>query len=340
MNLLAPFGVAYGAAMQFRSWLYDRGLLSQYSLGRKTICVGNLTVGGTGKTPVTRHIAEIFANAGLRPCILTRGYGRREPSRRVVVSGPDGIIENSDISGDEPLELARELKEKAIIIADPDRVAAARFAIDQFAPDLFLLDDGFQHLRVTRDLNLLLIDATNPFDNDYPLPAGTLRECPRAIARADAILITRTEIAGDLQPLKDSIRRHNSRVPIFEAAFVIKGFRPLANRQALVNAAEIVGPKVLAFCGIANPKAFQLLLEKYSVRAAELLVFDDHQRYSASQIAAIRAAAKKIGADALITTEKDAVKLSGSDFSIPCYSARIEVAVSPEAAFHRLLLAF
>jgi tetraacyldisaccharide 4'-kinase len=339
MTLLAPLGVAYGAAMQFRSWLYNRGLLVRHSLGRKTISIGNLTVGGTGKTPVTRYAAEILAEAGQRPCILTRGYGRQNPASRVVVAGPQGIVDDADLAGDEPLELAKELQGRAIIIADADRVAAAEFARREFSPDVFILDDGFQHLRAKRDLDLLLIDATNPFGNGYPLPAGILRENLAAIARADAVIITRTEIAGDLEPLKSLIRRQNSRARVFEAAFEIAGFRPLANHQKFASTTEMAGRKIVAFCGIANPNGFRRLLAKYGIQPMDFLAFGDHQRYSPSQIASIGRAATQTGAETIVTTEKDAVKLLRADFPVPCYSASIAVTVNPVEEFRRLLLA-
>lgn len=339
MNLLAPFGVAYGAAMQFRSWLYNRELLARYSLGRKTISIGNLTVGGTGKTPVTRYAAEILAEAGQLPCILTRGYGRKNPASRVVVAGPRGIVDDADLAGDEPLELAKELNGRAIIIADADRVAAAEFARREFSPDVFILDDGFQHLRAKRDLDILLIDATNPFGNGYPLPAGILRENPGAIARADVVIITRTEIARDLEPLKSLIRKQNSRAQVFEAVFGIAGFRPLANRQKLLGTKEMAGRKIVAFCGIANPNGFRRLLEKYGIQTRDFLAFGDHHRYSPPQIAAIGRAATQTGADIVVTTEKDAVKLLRADFPVPCCSASISVTVNPEEDFRRLLLA-
>jgi tetraacyldisaccharide 4'-kinase len=172
---LAPLGRLYGVAMRVRRGLYGSGRFRVNELGVPVISVGNLTTGGTGKTPLVEWIARELARTGQRVCILTRGYGRRSPGARVVASNGKEIVANAAQAGDEPLLLAETLNGLAAVISDADRVAAAGWAIENLRSEVFVLDDGFQHLRVARNLNILTIDATNPWGIRRLLPAGILR---------------------------------------------------------------------------------------------------------------------------------------------------------------------
>src|SRR5258706_1864313 len=171
---LAPLGRLYGAAMQARRSLYRAGRLPVFELGVPVISVGNLTTGGTGKTPLVEWIARDLARTGRRVCILTRGYGRQSAGTRVVVSDGKEMISNAMEAGDEPLLLAETLKGLAAVISDADRVSAAHWAFENLHSQVFALDDGLQHLRVARDLNILTIDATKPWGNRKLFPAGIL----------------------------------------------------------------------------------------------------------------------------------------------------------------------
>jgi len=179
---LTPLSSAYGLAMKARQALYRSGRFRVHDLGVPVISVGNLTTGGTGKTPLVEWIATELAQTGLRVCILTRGYGRRNAGTRVVVSDGNEIISDAARAGDEAALLAERLKGQGAVITDADRVSAARWAVENLQSDVFVLDDGFQHLRVRRDLDILTIDATNPWGNGRLLPSGILRESPAAIA--------------------------------------------------------------------------------------------------------------------------------------------------------------
>lgn len=337
MNLLAPMGLAYGGIVAARNLLYDRRLLSTYPLGRPTISVGNLTVGGTGKTPLTRLIATILADEGLLPCILTRGYGRQKEKNRVLVCDQKQIFADAKTAGDEPIELARSLSGRAIIIADADRISAARFAIERFQPDVFILDDGYQHRKARRDLDLLLIDATNPFGNGFPLPAGILRENISAIARADAVIISRADLAENLSETECVIREYNRNSPVFHASATVSGLRQIGS-DAVPDWHDILQTPAAAFCGIGNPESFRTLLERSGFTLRRFLAFADHYQYPPAGIDAIVKAGRESGADILLTTAKDAVKLNRSVFSFPCYQVEIAIEVNPAEDFRGLIL--
>jgi len=181
---LTPFSAIYGGFIRAGNALYRRGTFKTHSVGAPVISVGNLTTGGTGKTPLVEYIAGELATAGRRVCVLTRGY-RRESSGRVLVSDGLSLLADVNQAGDEAFLLAEKLKGRAAVVCDADRVAAARWSIENLNSDAFVLDDGFQHQRIARNLNILTIDATNPWGNGWLLPAGILREPRQALSRAN-----------------------------------------------------------------------------------------------------------------------------------------------------------
>src|ERR1035437_5600743 len=199
--MLSPLAWIYAQIANLRNWMCDRGLLRSFDLGARTISVGNITVGGTGKTPLVAYVAEILSDRGERVCVLTRGYGRRDPKQRVLVSDREQILANAIDAGDEPVELAQRLLGKAVVVADGDRVSAARWAKDKFGITAFVLDDGFQHRRAKRDVDIVCIDATNPFGGGKMLPVGRLREPIRNLRRADIVVVTRCNLVGEISNL-------------------------------------------------------------------------------------------------------------------------------------------
>lgn len=327
----------YGRVIETRNRFFDRGTFSANDLGARTISVGNITTGGTGKTPLVAFIADLLAKRGERVCILTRGYGRKDVSKRVLVSDLDQVLANSEDAGDEPLELAGKLLGKAIVVADRDRVAAAKWARPQFGITAFILDDGFQHRRAKRDVDIVCIDATDPFGGGKVLPAGRLREPVAGLKRADAIVLTRVDLADDLAGVEDQIRTAAPDVPVFRARARLSEFKPLNGAANEVDLASIDSLNAFAFCGLGNPLAFYSLVEREGFHLTATHSFRDHNRYTAVDLKTIEVTARGSSANLLLTTAKDAVKIDAGQFSLPCFSVEIEVEIDDAKAFAALL---
>lgn len=338
MKLLAPFGILYGRIVDLRNLLYDRGLLKSHDLGVRTISVGNLTAGGTGKTPLVALIAKILVSEGRTVCILTRGYGRRNPNRRVLVSDGASVLAGADEGGDEPVELALQLEGKAIIVADPDRVAAAKWAREKFNISTFILDDGFQHRRARRDLDIVCVDSTNPCGNGRILPAGTLRESFKGLKRADAIVITRTELVETNDDLEARLRNRNPKARIFRARTELEGFVALGDLPTRAKSIETPRGKVFAFTAIGNSENFIRTLSESGLELAGHAAFRDHHRFTQGDVHQIESEAIKSGGSALVTTVKDAVKLTGLGINLPCNLAVTHTAIADSEAFRRFIL--
>ncbi|HUR98929.1 MAG TPA: tetraacyldisaccharide 4'-kinase [Pyrinomonadaceae bacterium] len=335
--LLAPIGWLYGKIADARNALYDRGTLRSYDLGAKTISIGNITAGGTGKTPLVAYVAEILCGAGEKVCILTRGYGR-ESSGRVLVSDGEKILVEARTGGDEPTELARKLIGKAIVVADADRVAAAAWAKENFAVTAFVLDDAFQHRRARRDLEIVCVDATSPLSSGRMLPAGNLREPIKNLSRAHAIVVTRADLAVSAEDFVQSVRKLNPTAYVFLAE---ARFRALRTLDAFLSgtpagAEQRLTPQTLSFCGLGNPKPFLRMLANEGTAITRQ--FRDHHRYTQADIQGIENAAREYQCDTLVTTAKDAVKLEGLDFEMPCLVAEMEVVLNDPDGFRELVL--
>ena len=339
MVILAPLGWLYGRAIDLRNSLYDRGILKSHDLGLRTISVGNLTTGGTGKTPLAAHIAEILAENGEKVCILTRGYGRRNENERVLVSDGKSVLVDAKNGGDEPVELARKLLGKAIVVADADRLGAAKWAKENLHITTFILDDAFQHRRVKRDLDIVCIDLTDPFGNGNLLPAGNLRESLRGLGRADAILLTRSEQAVNIDALRKKIHEIDANALIFSARTRVVMTRHLENFHAGSKRSTDDSPSAaFAFCGIGNPESFFFSLQEAGIAPLGTRSLTDHVWYQQTTIDEIEAEAKMTGAESLVTTAKDAVKLDDLKFTLPCFVAEIETAIDDADEFRRLIL--
>ena len=336
LSLLAPI---YAKIADARNRLYDRGVFESFDLGCRTISIGNITTGGTGKTPLVAYVARVLAKRGERVCILTRGYGRENPKQRVLVSDGNEIFASVREAGDEPFELAQKLRGEAIIIADADRVAAAEWAKRKFGVTMFILDDGFQHRRAKRDLDIVCIDATNPFGGGKMLPAGRLREPLGNLKRADVIVITRANLVDDLTDLKCEISQLAPAKPIFNAENRITNITLLDDFHRRKQAPRKIEIKeqVVAFCGLGNPENFFEQLSRASFDGVATKRFGDHHKYSQSDVDTIEQLASQAGASALLTTAKDAVKLGGLKFTLDCYVVETEVILNDESAFAALL---
>lgn len=350
--MLSLFSSLYGKIAEARNRLYDRGIFESHDLSARVISIGNITTGGTGKTPLVAYIANILAERGEKVCILTRGYGRRTPKNRVLVSDGENILATAIESGDEPFELANKLLGKAIVIADADRVAAAEWAKRRFGVTVFLLDDGFQHRKVKRDVDIVCIDATNPFGGGKMLPAGRLREPLHNLSRADIVIITRGDMVEDISDLKFEISKLVPEAAMFVANNKISGLEKIAifNAKTLrtqsgvkkeVGRGSITGSIAsrcaFAFCGLGNPENFFELLRRNEIAVHGSLAFRDHYVYSQMDIKKIENEARNVEAEVLLTTAKDAVKLSNFKFEIPCFVVEIEMTVDEAEQFENLL---
>jgi tetraacyldisaccharide 4'-kinase len=288
-----------------RRQAYAGGLLPAQALPRYTLCIGNLTAGGTGKTPTVLRIVEALCRSGLEPAILTRGYGRKSKEASVLLM-PGDVRSPADI-GDEPAILADRLF--CPIGVGADRVAVAKQLLEQCPVDLFVLDDGYQRLSLGRSFNLVLIDVTRPFETDSCLPLGRLREPIDGLARADAILLTRTLPGHAYDSLVARIRRLNAAAPVF-----LSRTRPLRLTETRfgeeVRFEDVLGQKAFAFSGIGNPDSFVRGLEDLGMEVVGNLPFPDHHRYTLDDWWDIAAAARDSGAELTITTQKDLVNLS------------------------------
>jgi tetraacyldisaccharide 4'-kinase len=332
---LLPLRLLYGAAMRARLALYQKGVLASFDLGVPVISVGNITTGGTGKTPVVAWLAEALAQDHLRVCILTRGYGRREADRRVLVSDGVSVLADASTGGDEPRLLAEMLTGAAAVVSDRDRVAAARWARENLGSEVFVLDDGFQHLRVRRELDIVTIDATNPWGGGHLLPQGRLREPPASLKRADIIIITRAEQTTDSNSLKREVEQLSGR-KAFIARTRTGAVRPL-NYQQHGASSPPSAYRVAAFCALGNPQAFFKHLGRSGFDLTHTQAFTDHHSYTQSDVERVVREAKASGAEALLTTAKDGVKLRSLRFDLPCFVVEIEFAFEEEVTLRKLL---
>ena len=340
----APLSVAYGAAGRARRALYRAGVLTVERVAAPVISVGNITAGGTGKTPLVEWLARAASREGRRVCILTRGYGREDAGKRVIVSDGVRILAGAIEGGDEPRLLAENLQRHAVaVVSDANRVAAARWALEHLGSDAFILDDGFQHLRIARDLNILTLDATDPWGGGRLLPRGRLREPLVELKRADLIVITRAELAVDIEDLRaraESLSGGNCPVLIGRTATLriklLEATQSEATGREAHEDARVPQP-LAAFCAIGNPQAFYTHARGAGLGITYTRTFADHHVYTQSDIDTCVLEAARHGARALLTTAKDAVKLRALNFALPCYVLEIELKFEDEQRMRAIL---
>lgn len=314
--LLWPFSVLYGAIVGARLFMYQKGWFKQKRLKATVISVGNLTVGGTGKTPMVIWLAEHFLAEGRRVAILSRGYrGARGTS--------------------DEIELMKfRLQGRASFGIGADRFEQGDRLESQQPIDVFILDDGFQHLQLARDLNILLLDASRALHGEPLLPAGRLREPLSGMSRANLIVFTRTETMPGTREAIEKL----SQLPVFAATTRLLGFRRSGGDIRLQSKDEIGNGPFFAFCGLGNPDAFLRDLRNWGLAICGQRVFPDHHSYTARDVSTIKQAGKQAGANAFVTTEKDAQNFSVLDFGdAPVYISAIDLAVSPEVDFRNIL---
>jgi tetraacyldisaccharide 4'-kinase len=329
--MLAPLSALYGMATRARLALYHRGAFNVARIEAPVISVGNITAGGTGKTPLVAWLARAVAREGKRACILTRGYGRENPRARVLVSDGERVLADARESGDEPLMLAEMLTGLAAVVSDANRVAAARWAMKNLNSEVFILDDGFQHLRIARDLDIVTVDAMNPWGGKHLLPRGTLREPLAGLSRASCLVITRADQSTNPDALRAEASRLSGGRPIFLSRTKLARVRPLrSTKNHQDHSIHALAQPVAAFCAIGNPQAFFKQIKDSGVTPVYTRAFSDHHVYTQSEIDTLSAEALARGAQTLLTTAKDAVKLRSLDFTLPCYVLEVELAFNEE----------
>jgi len=303
-------------------WAYRWGLFPSHKLECRVISVGNLTLGGTGKTPVVMMIAEILRGNGRKPGILSRGYGGNSKNEINVVCDGENILLSTEVAGDEAVMMAKRLRNVPVLVGS-DRYQTGRYAIKHFGVDTLILDDGFQHLALKRDMNILLFDHQRPFGNGRLFPAGELREPKKEVRRADFICITRYSGSSyppgiNKQLIKD--------LPLVKSTLRLDSLLNL-NDGEIFDVKKLQDQPVAAFSGIANPSDFRKLLEKSGARVVYYHPFPDHHEYTLADLKYIEGSAQKTGAKFILTTEKDSVKINSSLITIPLYKVALEMEI-------------
>lgn len=337
--LLLPISFLNNVIQSARAMLYNHGLLKKQKLPAKVISIGNLSMGGSGKTPTAALVAEILLRGGKKPAILSRGYGgKRKGSSPLAVSDGEKIAATWRTAGDEPFLLARNIKGVPVIVGK-DRMASGKMALEKLKCDALILDDGYQRLGLERDYNLCLIDcAAKDIFEDRLFPSGRLREPISQLKRADAFLLTHWEETPGNKKMSERLEIEFGK-KIFRARHVPCSWLDTATGKDL-SLEEAKGKKILAFCGIANPSSFLDVLKGMGCGPAAFLSYPDHYAYLRADMESMKSKVEKLGANLIATTEKDWVRLEGMvDFPVSLWALRIKIEVLEDASFRSFLLA-
>ncbi|MBW2429980.1 MAG: tetraacyldisaccharide 4'-kinase [Deltaproteobacteria bacterium] len=320
-SALYTISLFYGAGLKLRELAYRRKVMPSRRLPCKVICVGNITVGGTGKTPMAMHVAQEIKNLGYQVAIVSRGYRGGAASRGGIVSDGKSICMGPEQAGDEPYMIARGLKAIPVIVGK-NRYAAGMLAVNKFQPDVIVLDDGFQHLRLKRDIDLVLLDYAHPFGNTHLLPRGILREPISSLVRGTACILSRYQAdRNDAATTSiDLIKKYTPPGRVFTSSHDPYCYAVKSGQQIPVNGIidrysrqEVDGltkEPIFGFSGIARNADFQNTVKDLGFKANGFLEFSDHHHYTAHDLNDIQSKAENAGARRLITTEKDLVRLS------------------------------
>ena len=334
LKLLEWASMVYKKGVEKTYNSYQNNPQKQIKLSAKVISLGNITVGGTGKTPMACLIARYLQQKGLRTALLNRGYRSETEEKGAVMSDGEHIFLTAPIGGDEACLMARNLPGVPVLVGKK-RSSIGQMAIDMFHTQVLLLDDGFQHWQLYRDLDILLIDGTNPFGNGYMLPRGVLREPLEQLRRAGLVIITKVDLADvqQLQHIYTLVHQYHPQVPIAEAIHCPKWCISFADwnsfrlRTDCPNLAK--GQSVIAVSALGNPTSFEETIRSFGYTLIDTLRYDDHHPYSQDDLAAMAKAAKEQNA-VLVTTEKDAVKMDASYMEahhVPLYVLGIEIEI-------------
>ena len=371
--LLIPLSWLYAASVQLRNILYTYGIFKARKLPCRVISVGNIVVGGTGKTPAIIAIAKHLQREGMRVAILLRGYKRHVREKVTIVSDGEKVCASPVESGDEAYMLAKHLRSVPIIVGKR-RYSAGQVALERFQVDVLLLDDGFQHRQLARDVDILTIPTTHPFGSpEQLLPAGTLREPLTALRRADLILLTHADISNISAHIKKLVKPLAPNTPVLTSTHQPTHLYSLAvsrqpsavsrqqeslvagendsnrhnalltadSRLLIANVKELKGKRVLAVCGIGNPDAFVATLTRCSVANVELLAFPDHHVYTETDKQQIETTFQETAADMIVITQKDEQKLADfvDNWKLPIVVLAVGLVITEgDEAFNDVLL--
>lgn len=325
--LLYLCSLVYRLIVHLRNRLYDRQILTSVKLSRPVISVGNLTVGGTGKTPCVILLGQLLGRLGFQPAVISRGYGGKSPVPVNIVSDGKSILLSAQDAGDEPLLIARALP-GIPVITGASRALTGQAAIDRFGAQVLVCDDAFQHRRIARDIDIVLLDAERPLGNGHLLPRGELRESIEGLRRADCLILTRCD---NVCPLHPDIAKivEAAGIPVFRAAHRFRDLvRPSDNTAE--PPADLRGKKVCAFSGIARPESFRKLLHEAGAEILSFIDFPDHYAYDHRDLEELERFFRSLAADYWVTTEKDAMRLAPyPDFAGRILILRVEMEIQP-----------
>lgn len=331
-----PFAPLYSAAMRLRETWYRQGILKSHRLNVPVVSVGNLTMGGTGKTPMVHYLARLLQAQGLRPAIVSRGYGGSAKEKVNLVSDGNELLLDADRAGDEPRFLAETLPGIPVLTGLVRRLPAQR-AVEMGA-DVILLDDGFQHMQIIRAVNLVLFSTDRLAGNSRVFPGGELREPVTALHRATDFVLTgvhdgNKERAGQFA---DLLQHKFPQIPVTLTGYQVETPVQLSEngRIETVEVDLVTRGRCFGFCGIAHPQSFHAILERHGLSLAGFCPLRDHQRYSSAVVEKMLVRARHAGAEFLVTTEKDLVKLAryANALPLPLFGLRMQVAADEHFA--------
>ena len=332
-GLLTALAPLYCAGLELYLLPYRLGVRRRHRLPCPVLCIGNLTTGGTGKTPMTQAVCRLLQTEGKRVVVLSRGYGGQNEYGCAVVSDGERLLLNAKESGDEAYLLALTLSGIPVVVGKDRRVTGA-LAWERFRPDVIVLDDGMQFWQLHRDLDIVLLNACEPFDNGWTFPRGLLREPPSHLRRAGIVVLTNAQRAGSAQitAVQSRVAKLAPGCPIFTADLVPTGLRDLTGKIDY-PLSWLRGRSVAALSALGNPAAFEAMLEILGAGLTARFRFRDHKAIDDEALAQICLEAQGSGAEAILTTEKDAVKLNVSAATLPLLTLQVEMQIAGEPAF-------
>jgi tetraacyldisaccharide 4'-kinase len=318
--------VFYGLGYHFKVFLYQSGMVKPKKLDTKVISIGNITLGGTGKTPLVIYLSQKLKERKLKVAILTRGYRRTKRGLTELVEENKNKIPWTEV-GDEPYLLASRLHDVPVVVSK-ERSTSGVCAEKKYQAEVLVLDDGFQHWKLSRDLDIVVIDATNPFGNSKLFPAGILREPLSSLRRADIFVLNKADQIVYNENLIQILRAYNQDAPIIESVYEINSIERLLD-HSVIEEKNLEGKKCLAFSGIGNPVSFEKTLKRLKVEVLKHHRFPDHFFYQKKDILSLEKEAQELGVDFMITTEKDSVRiLMMNEVKIPIYVFKIDLVIT------------